>query len=103
MLIKDLLYLHHNFFFNSIALKIFQKRYYGKFEQLTFKRGENLFKEMDPIDCIYLIRNGEIELSFCKSALEIHKLFQVICSSSNSKEAEKNCYEPRNGKFILTD
>ena len=64
-------FLHSKFFFNKINLKRFAKKYFNLFISDTFVNGNIIFNENDPIEYVYFIEEGIIELSSSKTILEI--------------------------------
>ena len=64
-------FLHSRFFFNKIALKRFAKKYFNLFISESFINGNIVFNEADPINFIYFIEEGMVELSSSKTILEI--------------------------------
>jgi len=64
-------FLHSRFFFKNIALKRFAKKYFNLFICDTYINGNIIFNESDPINYVYFIEEGLIELSSSKTILEI--------------------------------
>ena len=64
-------FLHSKFFFNKISLKRFAKKYFNLFISESFINGNIIFNETEPINFVYFIEEGMIELSSSKTILEI--------------------------------
>ena len=71
-------FLHSRFFFNKIALKRFAKKYFNLFISESFINGNIIYNESDPINYVYFIEEGNIELSSSKTILEIEIFLQGL-------------------------
>lgn len=75
---KDLNFLMDNYFFYDIVKRKFDRHYFELFQKCYIKKGEILFNQDDPVDYIYFIQSGSVELTSTKSVLEIHSLINDI-------------------------
>ena len=82
-------FLHSRFFFNKIALKRFSKKYFNLFISESFINGNIVFNEAEPINFIYFIEEGMIELSSSKTILEI-EIFLEGLENRTSLNEEKS-------------
>jgi CRP-like cAMP-binding protein len=91
---KEVNFFLENFFFTSVQKKAFEKRYFNQFVCEDFFRGSVIFTEGEEMKYLYIVKEGEIELSICKSLLEIHKLSKYLISVNPGKIP--NDYQLRN-------
>lgn len=75
---KEISFLLDNFFFKGIKKNYFEKKYYSIVVQETYLYGKVLYNENDPADFIYFIREGQIELSFNYSMMELHRRLRSL-------------------------
>jgi hypothetical protein len=82
----------NNFIFNKIV-KHFENHYFDFFEYEEVKANEYLFKENEPIEYIYLLKKGKVELSINKNIFKIqdliNKLSKNLESSNDSTTKDK--------------
>ena len=71
-------FLHSRFFFNNIAFKRFANKYFNLFISDSYLNGNTICNENDPINYVYFIEEGLIELSSSKSILEIELFLQGL-------------------------
>lgn len=85
-------FLINNFIFNKIV-KHFENHYFDFFEYEEVKANEYLFKENEPIEYIYLLKKGKVELSINKNIFKIqdliNKLSKNLESSNSSTTKDK--------------
>ena len=85
-------FLINNFIFNKIV-KHFENHYFDFFEYEEVKANEYLFKENEPIEYIYLLKKGKVELSINKNIFKIqdliNKLSKNLESSNDSTTKDK--------------
>ena len=82
----------NNFIFNKIV-KHFENHYFDFFEYEEIKANEYLFKENEPIEYIYLLKKGKVEISINKNIFKIqdliNKLSKNLESSNGSTTKDK--------------
>jgi CRP-like cAMP-binding protein len=103
---KEILFFLDNFFFQTIANKLFEKKYFPMFLLNECRRGETLFKEGEEVNYLYFIREGEVELILNKSVLEIHKLSKYMKEISFQKDDDSEYVlqnEPKNYQKELNE
>ena len=71
-------FLYSKFFFNKINYKRFAKKYFNLFLSETFVNGNIIFNESDPVNYVYFIEEGIIELSSSKTILQIEIFLQGL-------------------------
>ena len=87
-------FLHSKFFFNKITLKRFEKKYFNSFILESYKNGTIIYNENDPINYVYFIEEGTIELSSSKTMLQIEIFLQGLQKKVSLKEEPKvNTYK----------
>lgn len=75
---RDIVYLTDNFFFGSINKKIFEKKYYEKFELKTYSFESILFREKENPEKLFIVKEGIIEISLNKNLLELTALIKDL-------------------------
>ena len=88
-IIKEVLYLIDNFYFQSVKTSIFKKKYFKHFERIELNRGETLTREGEKVSYLYLIKEGEIEVKTNQSLLEINSLLKFLEEMSGKNISEK--------------
>lgn len=88
-------FLHSRFFFSKIALKRFEKKYFNLFILESYINGNIIFNENDPINYVYFIEEGVIELYSSKTMLEIEIFLQglqnkILLNDESSQLTYKN-------------
>lgn len=96
---KEIKYFIECFLYNLISIPILDKKYFSNFTSHELTRNEILFSEDEPIDYIYFIKEGEIELSLNKNLLELHALIKKLITNSGNKT--KIPYDIHNGSKNL--
>lgn len=86
---RELNFIFDNFCFRRIVKRKFNREYFPLFHKLIFKKHEVLFSENDPVEYIYLIEDGNIELSTTKTILEMHTVIRMIKNISETLTANK--------------
>ena len=97
---KKTAFLGKNYLFNKIATKKFIKRYFDLFTLETYNKGDVLFEESCPLEYVYFIKEGNVNLLTSKSILEMEMFIneinkklrdvQSIFNNVENKEDEKN-------------
>ena len=97
---KKTAFLGKNYLFDKIAPKKFIKKYFDLFKLETYNKGDILFEEAQPLDYIYFIKEGNVNLLTSKSILEMEMFLneinkklndvQSIFNNVENKEDEKN-------------
>lgn len=77
---KEIAQLIENYFFQSVNKLFFEKKYFNLFRTKEVPRGEILTSQDDPVDCVYFVRNGEIEISMRGSINSLKTIVEDICS-----------------------
>ena len=86
---EQALYLINNFFFQRIA-KHFERDYFDFFEFEEVKVNQYLFKENDPVEYIYFLKKGIVELSINKNLFKIRDLISQISSNLDYSNSATN-------------
>jgi hypothetical protein len=77
-MIKEIMYLIDNFYFQSIKPIIFRKRYFNDFKKCEITRGESLSIEGEIFSHIYLIKEGEVEITLSQNLLDLNNLINIL-------------------------
>ena len=77
-------FLHSKFFFHQISLKRFAKKYFNLFILDSYINGNIIYNESDPINFVYFIEEGIIELSSSKTIIEIEIFLQGLENRTSS-------------------
>ena len=106
-------FLGRNYLFNKIAPKKFVKRYFDLFKLETYSKGDVLFEEIVPLEYVFFIKEGYINLLTSKSILEMEmfineinkkiKDVQNIFNYSDNKDDDKNIVLYNNIKSSSTE
>ena len=64
-------FLNNRFFFKNINLKKFARKYFNLFIYEKYLNGMILFKENEPLNYVYFIEDGQVELTTTKTMLQI--------------------------------
>jgi len=93
---KEVLFLQQNFFFRTIKVNSFDKKYFDNFVALDFRRGFTLANEGQENECIYFIREGVFEIYIEANIVELNNLLKKIINKNigiiNHKNSEsKKC------------
>jgi len=75
---KEINFLLDNFFFKGIKKNYFDKKYYSMIIQENYYSGKVIYSENDPSDYLYFIKEGQVELSFNYSMIELHKRIRQL-------------------------
>ena len=89
-------FLVHNYIFQKIQ-KHFESHYFNFFEFEEVKANHYLFKENDPVEYLYLLKGGMVELTINKNIFKINHIIDLL----SRKEEIKNDMEI--GKNISND
>ena len=102
---KEINYLHSNFFFSKIQIKNFIKNYFDYFIMVKYNKNQIIFKENYPLDYIYFIKSGEVQLYSKKSPIQIQELLNDLKKRiNNNKLFEEYQYrEIKSNIFDLKD
>ena len=85
-------FLIHNFIFQKVQ-KHFESHYFNFFEFEEVKANNYLFKENDPVEYLYLLKNGMVELTINKNIFKIHQIINQLSRQEERKndiDIEKN-------------
>ena len=75
-------------------MKRFEKKYFNSFILESYKNGTIIYNENDPINYVYFIEEGTIELSSSKTMLQIEIFLQGLQKKVSLKEEPKvNTYK----------
>lgn len=78
LVMKEVSFFLDNFFFSSIKKKMFEKKYFQMFIVEDYYRGASLFKENEEAKFLYLLKDGEVELTINRNILELHKIVKTL-------------------------
>ena len=70
--------MHSYQFFNKIKYQKFKHKYFKFFKSETYYKGDILFKEGQPINNLYFIQEGTVQLYTSKSINEIESLLTSL-------------------------
>jgi hypothetical protein len=90
-------FLISNFFFRNISLSNFRTKYFYNFLRVELLKGTPLFKEKEPCQKLYFIKEGEVELKLELSTIELIKLINHLVVKLNCFK-DKNKYIDNRGK-----
>ena len=68
---NKIIFLNTRFFFKNINLKRFSRKYFNLFVYEKYLNGTILFKENEPLNYVYFIEDGQVELTTTKTMLQI--------------------------------
>ena len=88
-IIKEVMYLLDNFYFQSVKASIFKKKYLDDFQKFEITRGEILIKEGGFFQNIYLIKEGELEITINQTLLELNQLINILEQKLGLKTSDK--------------
>ena len=81
--LKEAEYILNKFFFFQIDKEFFHEKWFHFFYFKEILKGEILFTEEASINCIYLIKEGEIEYTYNNSLLNLSNSLKEICQKLN--------------------
>lgn len=79
----------NNYIFKEIPLKFFKKNYYTDFLRLDFPKYTVIMKQNSPIEYVYFIREGEVELSMELNLIQLTKLINSLQNKINYTSGPK--------------
>ena len=79
----------NNFIFKKIA-KNFEKLYFNYFEFVEINPNEYLFKENQPVEYIYLLKEGMVELTINKNIFKIQRIINILNRKEDYKNSKKD-------------
>ena len=106
---EQALFLINNFIFKKIV-KHFENNYFHFFEFEEVPANNYLFKENDPVEYIYLLKEGIVELSINKNIFKIYDIINQLSSNidnmnnetyKGTKEVENKIKEIHSEKGIM--
>lgn len=98
--LKEINFIHQNYFFDDIGINTFEKKYFNFFIIENLAKGYVICAENKECNYIYFIRKGDVCLYSQKSALEIHLLMQKIAHVLSLNE-EQNYSNMKTNVFDL--
>ena len=87
---NKIIFLNNRFFFKNINLKKFAKKYFNLFVYEKYLNGTVLFRENEPLNYVYFIEDGQVELSSTKTMLEIEIFLRGLEEKFSLKSDENN-------------
>ena len=99
---REINYLHSNFFFSKIQIKNFIKNYFDYFIMVKYNKNQIIFKENYPLDYIYFIKSGEVQLYSKKSPIQIQELLNDLKKRINNNKLFEE-YQYREIKSNIVD
>lgn len=69
--------------FSSINQNIFQRNYFNNFVHRKLSKGEFLIKEGQEADRIFVIKDGQYEVTIKKANVDLYKLIRKLGGDSN--------------------
>ena len=94
-ILKELNFLSKNFFFKTIPISVFKKKYFYDFVPLYLEKGKVIYDEKDKADCVYFVKEGEIELRIVSNLLELSKKIENLVLKTNSVKNVKKYINER--------
>ena len=85
--------------YQSIGKSIFENSYYNFFNYEHNERGTSIINEIEPINKVYIIRNGDCSLSTYKSIYELNELIIIY---KNYLGIPSTYEEQQNEEFLLS-
>jgi hypothetical protein len=90
-ILKEIDFLSVNFFFKSIPIGVFKKKYFYDFVAIDLGKNNILYNEKDLAETIYFIKEGEIEIRIVSNLLELSKKLEGLVESTKAvKNFEKS-------------
>ena len=88
-------FLINNYIFQKIQ-KHFESHYFELFEFEEVKANQYLLKENEPVEYLYLLKNGIVELTINKNIFKMHQVINQLSRKEeikNDLDIEKNIYD----------
>ena len=98
---KKTAFLGKNYLFDKIAPKKFIKKYFDLFKLETYNKGDVLFEEAGPLDYVYFIKEGNVNLLTSKSILEMEMFINEINKKLRDVQSIFNNVEKEDEKSIV--
>ena len=108
---REINYLHSNFFFSKIQISNFVNKYFDYFIIEKYNKNQVIFKENYPLEYIYFIKSGEVQLYSIKSPIQIQELLNDLKKRINNnklfeeyqyREIKSNIYDLKDDLNIKT-
>jgi CRP-like cAMP-binding protein len=91
--LKDVSFIHENFFFKAIKFSNFEKFYFNFFIPHEYERGYTFYKQGDKSDFMIIVQEGEVELSTTLNIMDIQGIIKEFVEKlKNNKYCEDASY-----------
>ena len=84
--LKEINFIHQNYFFIDVNINTFERKYFNFFIIEDKKKGDIICSENTQCNFVYFIRSGDVCLYSHKSVLEIHLFLNKLNSMMNGNE-----------------
>ena len=98
---KEISFVLDNFIFRMIPRHHFDKKYYDEFVYMDVTKNTVLCKADEEVTAVYFIKEGEVELSFSKSILDLNNMFNYYKKTYLPDYVEKIKYMSKTGKLLF--
>ena len=89
ILIRQINFIHNNYFFNNISPKIFEAKFFTMFKLINFSKENIIYEQGSNCDSIFFINDGTIKYEMNASITEIHNLIYFLLSELENHEEFK--------------
>ena len=96
---REVKFLIANYFFNTVIESKFEKNYLNWFIYEEKQKDEFIIKENNPVDYLYFIKEGIVELSINKNVFEIENIIQYLTKLCKNNNNNFNSFNVRNTHY----
>ena len=98
---REIDFLVKNFFFQGIINQYFEKKFLNFFVYEEVYKNEIIFKENNPVDYVYFIKEGSCEIFINKNILEIHDMINYLSELIKHKNIVQTNIRVKNDYFEI--
>ena len=100
---REIDFLVKNFFFQGIINQYFEKKFLNFFVYEEVYKNEIIFRENNPVDYVYFIKEGSCEIYINKNVLEIHDMINYLSELIKHKNIVQSDIRVKNDYFEIQD
>ena len=100
---REIDFLVKNFFFKGIINQYFEKKFLNFFVYEEVYKNEIIFRENNPVDYVYFIKEGSCEIFINKNILEIHDMINYLSELIKHKNIIQSNIRVKNDYFSIQD
>ena len=100
---REIDFLVKNFFFQGIINQYFEKKFLNFFVYEEVYKNEIIFRENNPVDYVYFIKEGSCEIFINKNILEIHDMINYLSELIKHKNIVQTNIRVKNDYFSIQD